>query len=154
MPYIGADVEYALHFLLGIGVPEEQPRSSGGFAQLQSIPSTSPAGILQKLENAGIVVATGGMQGAYRLARAPQTISVRDVIEALGERKALFERRPAGMRCASIEAVQPARGARDAAAIHEVMQRAERALWDELSRATLASLSAGFLSRPHRRGRT
>jgi Rrf2 family protein len=52
-------------------------------AQEQNLPVAFVKKLLQKLCRAGLVKATVGKQGGYALARAPQEISIRELLEAL-----------------------------------------------------------------------
>jgi len=57
--------------------------SAKQIAQEQNLPIAFVKKLLQKLCRAGLVRATVGKQGGYALARAPQEISIRELLEAL-----------------------------------------------------------------------
>jgi Rrf2 family protein len=57
--------------------------SAKQIAQEQNLPVAFVKKLLQKLCRAGLVKATVGKQGGYALARAPEEISIRELLEAL-----------------------------------------------------------------------
>lgn len=147
MAYIGTGVEYALHCLLWLLAPLEQRPSSRDLAEMQGVPAAFVAKIFSKLEKAGIVESSGGIRGGYRLARAAEDITVLDVIDAVEGAKALFDCQEVRGRCALFEDNPPKWANRGVCGIHAVMLNAQKVLRDELSKSTLASLSAGVLGK-------
>ncbi len=147
MPYIGTGVEYALHCLLWIAAPLEQPPSSRDLAEIQGISPTFLKKIFPKLEKAGIVEATGGIRGGYRLARPAEKITVLDVVDAVEGRKPLFDCQEIRGRCALFEGTPPKWSTQGVCGIHAVMLRAEKILREELAKTSLASLAAGVLKK-------
>ncbi len=111
------------------------------------MPPAFVAKIFPKLEKAGIVEASGGIRGGYRLARAPENISVLDVVDAVEGRKALFDCQEVRGRCALFDATPPKWANRGVCGIHAVMLNAEKVLREELAKTSLASLSAGVLDK-------
>lgn len=110
MAHIGTGVEYALHCLLWLVSPLEQRPSSRDLAELQGVPAAFVAKIFSKLEKAGIVESAGGIRGGYQLARAPDKISVLDVldvVDAVEGPKALFDCQEIRGRCALFEGRPP-----------------------------------------------
>ena len=91
MAHLGTGIEYALHCLLWIAQPLPKPPSSRELAALQGAPAPFVAKIFGKLEKAGLVAASAGIRGGYRLARAPEDITVLDVVDAVEGRKNLFD---------------------------------------------------------------
>ena len=69
MAHLGTSVEYAMHCLLWLAGPLAEPASSRDLAELQGISPSFLAKIFPKLEKAGIVAASEGIRGGYRLAR-------------------------------------------------------------------------------------
>ncbi len=57
----------------------------------QGISPSFVAKIFPKLEKAGIVRSSEGVRGGYLLARAPEEISVLEVVDAIEGRKPLFD---------------------------------------------------------------
>lgn len=141
MAYIGSGVEYALHCLLWIVNPPEQPPSSRDLAEMQGVPFAFLKKILSKLEKAGIVEANAGIRGGYRLARAPEQISVLDVVDAIEGHKPLFDCQEIRGRCALFEGKPPAWSMRGVCAIHAVMIRAEKAMREEMAKTSLMTLA-------------
>ena len=147
MAYIGTGVEYALHCLLWLVAPLEQRPSSRDLAEMQGVPPAFVAKIFSKLEKAGIVEASGGIRGGYRLARAPEDISVLDVVDAVEGQKALFDCQEIRGRCALMDNNPPKWANRGVCGIHAVMLNAQKVMRGELAKSNLASLSTGVLGK-------
>lgn len=147
MAYIGTGVEYALHCLLWIACPLEQPPSSRDLAEMQGVPLPFLKKILSKLEKAGIVEASGGIRGGYRLARPPEKISVLNVVDAVDGHKPLFDCQEIRGRCALFEGKPPAWSMRGVCGIHAVMIRAEKAMREDLAKTSLMSLAGSAPSK-------
>ena len=96
-----------------------------------SIPDTYLPQILSALVRAGIARSTVGRQGGYELSRAPEAISLRDVIEAaegpIRTQKCVLRSGPCywGDKCA----------------IHDAWATAEAGLTAQLARTTFADLA-------------
>jgi Rrf2 family protein len=146
MAHIGNRVEYGLHCLLWLVDPNAEPVSSRDLAELQGISPSFVAKIFPKLEKAGIVTALAGVRGGYRLARAPDRITVLDVVDAIEGKKPLFDCRDIRGRCPIFGSNAPAWATSGVCGIHAVMLRAERSMRDELAATTLADL-AGTVGR-------
>jgi Rrf2 family protein len=142
--YLGNSVEYALHSLLWLAAPLQQRPSVRDLAALQGISPAFLSKIFQKLERAGIVEASGGIRGGYRLAKPADDISVLEIIDAVEGRKSLFDCQEIRGRCVLFEGNPPAWATGGLCGIHALMLRAEKTLRDELARSSLGSLSAGF----------
>ena len=147
MAYIGTGVEYALHCLLWIASPLEHPPSGRDLAEMQGVPVAFLQKIFPKLEKAGIVEASGGIRGGYRLARHPDQISVLDVVDAIEGSKSLFDCQEIRGRCALFEGKPPEWSTRGVCGIHAVMIRAEAALRAELAKTSLGTLAGVVLSK-------
>src|SRR5215470_18773943 len=93
MAHITTGVEYGLHCLLYLVYPPDQDRTASvrDLAELQGVPAEYVAKLFTKLQKAGLVVATEGARGGFRLARPAKSISVLDVIVAIDGDKPLFE---------------------------------------------------------------
>jgi len=146
MAHLGSSVEYGLHCLLWLVGPLAEPASSLDLADLQGVSPSFLAKILPKLEKAGIVRASEGVRGGYRLAAAPSEISVLAVVEAIEGKKPLFDCQEIRGRCAVFRGRAPAWSGKGVCAIHAVMLRAEQSMRNELARTTLADL-AGTVAR-------
>ncbi|MBL6750274.1 MAG: Rrf2 family transcriptional regulator [Nevskia sp.] len=141
MAHLGNGVEYGLHCLLWLAGAQAAPVSSRDLADLQGVPAAFLAKIFPKLEKAGIVAASEGIRGGYRLARAPERVTVLDVVDAIEGEKPLFDCREIRGRCAVFGGKPPAWSTGGVCAIHAVMLRAEQGMRRELARTTLADLA-------------
>ncbi|MCD1126840.1 Rrf2 family transcriptional regulator [Jinshanibacter sp. LJY008] len=143
MAFVSSGVEYALHCLLYIsqrdGVKEANVRD---LAELQGVPVDFLAKIFTRLKKSGIVNSTEGARGGFHLARSPESISVKDVIEAVDGDKALFECKEIRERCAVFDRQAPQWATEGVCSIHRIMLDAEQAMRQVFSQHTLASLSA------------
>jgi Rrf2 family protein len=142
MSYFGASVEYAIHCLLWLAGPATELASARDLADLQGVSSSFLAKIFPKLERGGIVEATTGIAGGYRLARPAAQITVLDVVDAVEEKEPLFDCQEIRARCALFSGKPPAWATGGTCGIHSVMLRAEAAMRAELARTTIASLGA------------
>ncbi len=143
MAHLGSSVEYALHCLLWLADPASGQPSSRDLAELQGLSPSFLAKIFPKLEKAGIVTATAGLRGGYRLGRDPGDISVLDVVDAVEGSKPLFDCQEIRGRCAVFGDKPPTWATSGVCGIHAVMLRAEQSMRRELANATLADLAAG-----------
>ncbi|HTQ71535.1 MAG TPA: Rrf2 family transcriptional regulator [Acidocella sp.] len=147
MAHITVSVEYGIHCLLWLANAGDKPLSSRDLAQLQGISPSFLAKIFPKLEKAGIVEASEGVRGGYRLARAPETISVLHVIDAIEGDKPLFDCQEIRGRCAVFGETPPGWAISGVCAIHAVMLKAEKVMRDELAAHSLADLAATFIGK-------
>ena len=141
MSHLGSSVEYGLHCLLWLVGPLAEPASSRDLADLQGVSPSFIAKILPKLEKAGIVRASEGVRGGYRLAAAPSEITVLAVVDAIEGKKPLFDCQEIRGRCAVFRGRAPAWSTNGVCAIHAVMLRADQSMRSELGRTTLADLA-------------
>jgi len=146
MAHLTVSVEYGLHCLLGLLDAGEQPRSARDLAAFQGVSPSFVAKIFPKLEKAGIVEAAEGVRGGYRLARAPETISVLELVDAIEGRKPLFECQEIRSRCALFDQEAPIWATRGVCSIHAVMLKAENAMREALASESLADI-AGRIER-------
>lgn len=146
MAHLGTSVEYGLHCLLWLAEPGAAAASSRDLAELQGVSPSFVAKIFPRLEKAGIVSATPGIHGGYRLARPAAQISVLAVVDAIEGRKPLFECQEIRSRCALFKGRAPAWSTQGVCSIHAVMLRAEQRMRDELAGSSLADL-AGTVAR-------
>ena len=96
-----------------------QPVTARAIADEHDIPAQFLVQILQQLRAAGMITSTRGSAGGFRLERAPSTISVADIVDAV---------------CPS--AASPAVPSTSA------LNRVARAIWDELGLIEHQHLSA------------
>jgi len=141
MAHLTSSVEYGLHCLLWLVDAGETQPSSRDLAELQGISPSFVAKIFPKLEKAGIVAASAGVRGGYRLARPAEDITVLDVVDAIEGDKPLFDCQEIRGRCAVFEGDAPRWATGGVCAIHAVMLRAEKSMRDALAQETLAGLA-------------
>lgn len=137
----GSVVEYAIHCLLWLAPARETPASSRDLAELQGVSPAVVAKLLPKLEKAGILAAQGGIAGGYRLAKAPDEITVLDVVEAVDGGKRVFDCKEVRLNCVLFGGEAPAWAGHGVCSIHAVMLRAEAAMRQEMARTTLHDLA-------------
>jgi Rrf2 family protein len=142
MAHFGNSVEYGLHCLLWLVEPLAEPASSRDLAELQGVSASFVAKIFPRLERAGIVSASDGIGGGYRLARAPEKISILEIVDAIEGEKPLFDCQEIRGWCALYKDKPRPRAPGGICAIHAIMLRAEKTMRDELAVATLAGLAA------------
>ncbi|MEK1888741.1 MAG: Rrf2 family transcriptional regulator [Phyllobacterium sp.] len=140
----GAAVEYGIHCMLWLIEPRPKPVSSRDLAELQGVPSTLLARIMPKLEKAGLVVSTSGISGGYRLAKAPQEITVLDIVDAIDGGKSVFACKDIRRNCVLFGGDAPSWVTKGVCGVHAVMLRAEKSMRHEMSRTSLLDLAAGF----------
>jgi Rrf2 family protein len=81
---IGEGVEWGLHACTVLAaVPESKVLPARGLAEVLGVAAPYLAKHLQALSRAGIVEAVAGQRGGYRLARAPERITMLDVVLAV-----------------------------------------------------------------------
>jgi len=139
----GAGAEYALHSLLVIAA-REVPVSVRDLAQFQELPERFLAKVFSRLEKAGLVQGIEGISGGFVLARPPERITVRDVLEAVDPNRTLFECVEIRRHCALFGQEPPAWSVTGMCRIHLFMREAEGALQTFLGSKTLVDLSREF----------
>ncbi|MFA1626458.1 Rrf2 family transcriptional regulator [Rhizobium mongolense] len=140
MAHLTVSVEYGLHCLLWLVGSPEAPVSSRDLADFQGISPSFVAKIFPKLEKAGIVRASEGVRGGYLLAKAPESISILDVVDAIEGQKPLFDCQEIRGRCAVFGNQPPKWATAGVCAIHAVMLGAEKAMRDSLASQSLADV--------------
>jgi Rrf2 family protein len=131
-------VEWALHctWLLTF-TSQGEALTTRRLAEFFDLPDAYLGKVLAPLVRAGVLGATSGPRGGFRLARPAQEITLAEVVEAVEGRGDMF-------RCTEIRqrGPVPLTGAacRRPCGIAQVMDRAERAWWNELSATTIADL--------------
>jgi Rrf2 family protein len=76
--------DYALLALCYMAAPGQRPTTSAReVAEGHDIPLELLAKVLQQLARRGVLTSVQGMNGGYRLGRAPRDISVAQVVEAI-----------------------------------------------------------------------
>lgn len=144
MAHISTGVEYGLHCLLYLSEPHGGGReaSAKDLAELQGVPVEYVAKLFTRLSRAGIVAATEGVRGGFRLARPAASISVLDIVNAIDGEKALFDCREIRANCAVFDDKPPAWATRGVCSIHAVMLDAEKRMNEALAAHSLADMAA------------
>ncbi|MFE1949391.1 MULTISPECIES: RrF2 family transcriptional regulator [Streptomyces] len=144
-------VEWALHCCVLLVQAEPGaavPRTT--LAGYYGLPDAYLAKHLKSLAAAGVLIATSGPRGGFRLARDPKDITVLDVVEAVEGSAPPFvctEIRQRGA-CAV-----PADRCEGPCGVAQVMYDADRAWRDSLRSATVAGLSDSLPAALHERAR-
>lgn len=144
MAHLTASVEYGIHCLLWLVGPDGTSMSSRELAELQGVSPSFVAKIFPKLEKAGIVAASEGVRGGYRLARPANEISFLQIVDAIEGEKPLFDCQEVRERCPLFAGNPPDWATRGVCAVHAVMLQAEKAMRDSLARQTLGDVAASF----------
>ncbi|MET8778090.1 Rrf2 family transcriptional regulator [Nocardia sp. NPDC050713] len=138
---MGEGVEWGLHCCLVLAWLEDRaPIATARLARMFELPPDYLKKRLQPLVRAGILESTPGARGGYRLAMAPERVTVLDVVVAVEGRTEAFacneiRQRGAGATAAASEFARPC-------GIATTMRRAELAWRRELAGRTLADLIA------------
>ena len=128
---VSAKADYALRAATELAVAEGAgPVKGDQIARAQSIPPKFLENILLQLRHAGLVTSQRGAEGGHRLARAPEEISVADVIRALEGPIATVR----GVRPDDLEYTGAASGLQD------VWLRLRTSMRDVLEDTTLAAI--------------
>lgn len=132
-------VEWALHACVNLAwAGPERPLPVAALAELNDLPTPYLNKQLQALARAGVLTSTSGARGGFALARAPEDITVLDVVQAIDGTAGAF-------RCTEIRRQGPlaasARDSRAPCSVAAVMGRAEAAWRAELGAETIAGLA-------------
>lgn len=133
--------KHALRALVHLAtLPEGQTILGRDLARLANIPPNYLSKIFWALGNAGIVDATRGTRGGYKLQRKPANVRLVDVVE-------LFDKPRIGNGC--LLATDHPCGDEHACAAHHAWSGVKRAYLDFLENTTLATLTARELHEIH-----
>ena len=125
--------DYAIRVMLALHAAGGRQLSVRDLAATERIPVSFLPQVMAGLAVAGLVVGRTGRNGGYRLGRAPDAISVLDVIEAV-------EGDPRRTRC--VLRGSPCR-VDGVCAVHSVFAAAQEALLATLASTSLAALADG-----------
>ncbi len=135
-------VEWGLHCCVTLAWMEgEGPVSTARLAASFALPAAYLNKRLQALVRAGILTSTPGARGGFQLARAPERITLMDVVAAIEGTEDAF-------RCQEIRrqgagAEHPVREFGRPCGISTAMRKAELAWRRELAAQTIADVAAG-----------
>ncbi|MEQ4301663.1 Rrf2 family transcriptional regulator [Plantactinospora sp. B6F1] len=131
-------VEWALHTCLNLSWLDD-PVPTGTLAAFYELPPAYLNKQLQALVRAGILTSTSGPRGGFRLARAPEEVSLLDIVAAIEGPEELF-------RCDQILRKGPGEHAgvdyRQSCAFAQAMRGAELAWRRELAGKSVADVRA------------
>lgn len=126
--------EYGIRVLLALARAEdEEPLSLTSVAKSERLPHAYLEQLVADLRRAGLVTATRGQAGGYRLARPPEQISLATAIRTLDG--PLLE-----MPCAGVESAERC-DRREPCSVHEAYERLFSSIDATLGTTTLAELA-------------
>lgn len=128
--------EYGIRVLVALAhVEGDRPTSLAGIAKADKLPHAYIEQLVGALRRAGIVTATRGHSGGYRLARPADQISLVDAVRALDG--PILE-----MPCAGPGDLESCDRPQDCS-VHEVFERLHNSLSGMLGATTLAEVASG-----------
>jgi len=133
---LGDGVEQAIHCVAMLaGLPPDGLLAAAALAEFHGVSPSYLLKHLQALSSAGILASVPGPAGGYRLARAPDDITLLDIVVAVEGAEPAF-------RCNEIRqrGPKPLGKPTRPCEINAAMQRAEQAYRRELARVTVADL--------------
>lgn len=139
---LSAGVEWATHCCLLLAIiPPGRSLPVARLAEFHEIPAPYLAKHLQQLSRAGILEAVSGPRGGYRLAQAPEKISLLHIVETIDGPDPCF-------RCEEIRQRGPSWVAttiyKKPCGIARAMQRAEKVWRNELRTVSIADIRKGM----------
>lgn len=131
---VSITAKYAIRALLQLaGVPEGQSLGGRDLSRLANIPQNYLAKILWTLGSAGLIAATRGTGGGYRLRRAPSNVRLIEIVE-------LFDKGRRANDC-FLDGAHPCSDA-TACSAHAAWRHVKAAYVAFLEHTTLATLAA------------
>lgn len=133
---VSAKSDYALRALIEIASRSDgRAVTAEELGRLQDIPHGFLQAILADLRRAGVVTSQRGQSGGWRMAKAPETVSVADVIRAIdGPLVSVY-----GLRPESVDYLERAK------VLQHVWIAARRALRDVFEEVSIQQLADGKL---------
>jgi Rrf2 family protein len=129
---VSAKVDYAVRAAVELAAAESPPLKGELIAQAQDIPLKFLENILAELKHAGLVRSQRGTDGGYWLARAPEEVTIADIIRAV-------EGPLASVRGASPEALDYGGTAAPLGKLWVAVRANLRAVLEEVTLADVAS---------------
>ena len=127
--------EYGIRVLVALARTEgDRPSPLAGIARDEKLPHAYLEQLVGDLRRAGLVRATRGQSGGYRLARPAEQINLSDAVRALDG--PILE-----MPCGGPEDMEVCSRPQDCS-VHEVFERLHASLSDTLTTTTLAQVAA------------
>jgi len=127
--------EYGIRVLVALARADgDRPSPLAGIARAEKLPHAYLEQLVGDLRRAGLVRATRGQSGGYRLARPAEQINLSDAVRALDG--PILE-----MPCGGPEDMEVCSRPQDCS-VHEVFERLHASLSDTLTTTTLAQVAA------------
>ena len=134
--------EYGIRVLVALAKADaDRPTSLAGIARADKLPHAYIEQLVGALRRAGLVTATRGHSGGYRLARSAEQISLVEAVRALDG--PILE-----MPCAGPDDLESCDRPQDCS-VHEVFERLLSSLAGTLGGTTLADVAAGSGGPPY-----
>lgn len=134
--------EYGIRVLVALAHADgDRPTSLAGIAKADKLPHAYIEQLVGALRRAGIVTATRGHSGGYRLARPAEQIRLVDAVRALDG--PILE-----MPCAGPDDLEACDRPQDCS-VHEVFERLQNSLSGMLGATTLAEVAANTGGPPY-----
>ncbi|MGC1512846.1 MAG: Rrf2 family transcriptional regulator [Acidimicrobiales bacterium] len=124
--------DYAIRSCLFLAHQNGESAKAADIGAAMDIPKGFLHQVLQELQRAGLVSSRSGPNGGYALARDPERITIRAIVEAMEGALAAQECALRGGPCHWA----------NVCALHEVWSAAQQSLIDVLSDSTLAQVAA------------
>lgn len=134
--------EYGIRVLIALARAEgDRPRPLAGIAVAEKLPHAYLEQLVGDLRRAGLVNATRGQAGGYRLARPAEQINLADAVRALDG--PILE-----MPCGTPQDLEVCSRPQDCS-VHEVFERLHQSLSGMLGGTTLAQVAANAGGPPY-----
>ncbi len=88
---ISQTTEYALRAVVWLGANPEKPLTAQQIAEATRVPAGYLAKVLQGLSRAGLLHSQRGLGGGFTLAKAPNTLTMWEVVQAVDPLKRIHE---------------------------------------------------------------
>lgn len=126
--------EYAIRIIIELAQADpDELVSSKLISEHQGVPEVFLQKTVQLLAKAGLVTTQRGVQGGVRLAVDAQKITIADILQAIEGPLAINPCLGPGATCANSPHCQ----------VRRILCRGQQALYNELSRETIADIAAG-----------
>lgn len=123
--------DYAIRSCVFLAQQEGESSKAVAIGEAMDIPKGFLHQVLQELQRAGLVSSRSGPNGGYALAREPERITIREIVEAMEGALSAQECALRGGPCHWA----------NVCALHEVWSAAQQSLIDVLSESTLAQVA-------------
>jgi len=151
MAFYSSGVEYGIHCLVNMvdenGVSLDM--SVREAAKLQGVPYDYLGKIFTKFSKAGLVTSSEGRKGGYKLAKAPDEISVLDIAQAIDGKKSIFDCKEIRQNMDIFSDHPPQWACEGICGINAVMRNAQAMMEKELAKHTVFSLSQQIHNKSH-----